>query len=357
MADIKLQALTAMAEAYYQRGVYVQYDERSLNRSGSVCDERRQKGMPPEYGTKQNTLHLDCSSFVYSVYYQTFGIELGSDLTEGLIELKDIRPFYYVVSHKETKEERDAVLKRFLDELRPGDAVINRRATEENGHIMLHVGEGRLLHCTSTGGGSYMYPERRDNFEKDGGIKEANIMDYFQEDEEGNPAQKSFFNEKISRFAILRPYNEDTEVLPNAIARVEGLQGIVVEKTNNIKPSHSVVAGDEIEYFIEVANRNPEFREVRICDSVPAGCELVRGCTNAYMMLAPWEKKMVSFAVRVAENAGEIIVADGLEVNGCKIAPLATIVGGRLSCELKKELAKAVEDCACGCKWEFVKNA
>ena len=83
--DIKLQALSATARAYFDRGVYVQYDQLFLNRSGSVREERRQKGMPPEYGNRSNTLHLDCSSFVYSVYYQTFGIELEADQTAELL--------------------------------------------------------------------------------------------------------------------------------------------------------------------------------------------------------------------------------------------------------------------------------
>ena len=46
--DIKLQALSATARAYFDRGVYVQYDQLFLNRSGSVREERRQKGMPPK---------------------------------------------------------------------------------------------------------------------------------------------------------------------------------------------------------------------------------------------------------------------------------------------------------------------
>ena len=57
--DKKLAALCATAQAYFDRGTYVQYDQRTLNRSGSVREERRQKGMPPEYATRRNTLHLD----------------------------------------------------------------------------------------------------------------------------------------------------------------------------------------------------------------------------------------------------------------------------------------------------------
>ena len=53
--DIKLEALSATARAYFDRGVYVQYDQLFLNRSGSVREERRQKGMPPEYGNRRNT--------------------------------------------------------------------------------------------------------------------------------------------------------------------------------------------------------------------------------------------------------------------------------------------------------------
>ena len=356
--DIKLQALSATAQAYFDRGVYVQYDQLFLNRSGSVREERRQKGMPPEYATRGNTLHLDCSSFVYSVYYQTFGIELEADQTAELIDLENIRVFYHVNTYEETKEERDAIHKAFMDELRPGDAVICRHQGEKNGHIMLHIGEGKLLHCTyraAQGGGDYSYKTGVDHREPYGGIEEAHIDNFFKENPDGTPAWGSYFSRKETRFAILRPYSEDTPVLPSAAARVNGLQHIVVEKTCSVPAGKNVMCGDEIEYFVEITNRDTVAREVSVTDAAPEGTELVRGCTSKKMLLAPYEKRSFSFTVKVTCSDRALICADKCVVNGFNVHPLLTMVGKHLTCEQKQAIVAAAEKAECESKWAGIK--
>jgi hypothetical protein len=357
--DIKLQALSATARAYFDRGVYVQYDQLFLNRSGSVREERRQKGMPPEYGNRQNTLHLDCSSFVYSVYYQTFGIELEADQTAELIDLENIRVFYHVNTYEETKEQRDAIKKAFLDELRPGDAVICRHQGEKNGHIMLHVGDGQLLHCTYRsiqGGGDYSYVTGVDKREPYGGIEEAHIEDFFKENPDGTPAWGSYFSRKETRFAILRPYGEDTPVLPSAIARVKGMQNLVAEKTCSVSAGKNVQKNDEIEYFVEVFNKDTVVREVSVCDSIPEGTELVRGKTESKMLLAPYQKGSFSYTVKVTDDSRDMIVADKCVINGFTLCPLNTLVGKHLSCEQKQAIEAADAECDCESKWLYIKE-
>ncbi|MBR4955600.1 MAG: C40 family peptidase [Clostridia bacterium] len=357
--DIKLQALSATARAYFDRGVYVQYDQLFLNRSGSVREERRQKGMPPEYATRQNTLHLDCSSFVYSVYYQTFGLELEADQTAELIDLENIRVFYHVNTYEETKEQRDAIKKAFLDELRPGDAVICRHQGEKNGHIMLHVGDGNLLHCTyrvALGGGDYSYVTGVDKREPYGGIEEAHIEDFFKEEADGTPKWGSYFSRRETRFAILRPYGEDTPVLPSAIARVNGMQNLVAEKTCSVFAGKNVKPGDEIEYFVEVFNKDTVVREVEVTDTIPEGTELVRGETCKKMLLAPYQKGSFSYTVKVVDANRDLIVADKCVINGFTLCPLRTLVGNHLSREDKKAIAQAAANCDCESKWLFAKE-
>lgn len=354
--DKKLAALCATAQAYFDRGTYVQYDQRTLNRSGSVRDERRQKGMPPEYATRQNTLHLDCSSFVYTVYYQTFGIELKADLTESLIALEDIRPFYYTVTHEETHEEREQVKKAFLDELKPGDAIIYRNTAETNGHIMFYAGDGKIIHCTGRTGGDYVYAEKHDTLEPAGGMKINRLDEYLGENADGSLYNTSLFAERISRFAILRPYGENDEVLPTAMARLNGIKDIVVEKYCSVPAGHTVTAGDEIEYYIEITNKSMEPREIAITDATPEGTELVCGKLEHNILLSGYEKRAVSYTVKVVDADRKLIIADQCVVNGFTLCPHNVMVGNHLTCEQKQAVAEAAESvCDCGCKWKFVK--
>ena len=356
-ADIKLEALCATAQAYFDRCTYVQYDQRTMNRSGRVRDERRQKGMPPEYATRQNTLHLDCSSFVYTVYYQTFGIKLNADLTESLIALEDIRPFYYVVTHNETKEEREKVKKAFMDELKPGDAIIYRLTNEQNGHIMFYAGDGKIIHCTGRTGGDYVYAEKRDTLEPAGGMKINQLEEYFAEGEDGTMYNTSLFADRVSRFALLRPYGENDEVLPSAIARVKGIKDLVVEKYCSIPAGHTVTEGDMIEYYIELTNKDKEPREIVITDVIPEGTELVCGELEHEMLLAGYEKRAVSYTVKVVDANRKLIVADQCVVNGFTLCAHNVMVGNHLTSQQKQAIAQTAEaNVGCGCKWKFVKE-
>ena len=68
----KTDALLAVAKAFYDRGPCVQYDQLSMDRLLRVTPRRRRMAAP-EDATRQSTLFLDCSSFVWSAYYNAFG--------------------------------------------------------------------------------------------------------------------------------------------------------------------------------------------------------------------------------------------------------------------------------------------
>lgn len=90
--DMKIEALVTLAKAFFDRGGAVQYDELSMDRICRITP-RRELFSPPEKATKQHTLFLDCSSFVFSTFYQAFGYIFEADVTNDMIDLSDIRVF------------------------------------------------------------------------------------------------------------------------------------------------------------------------------------------------------------------------------------------------------------------------
>ena len=59
------RAIVELADAYYNRGTNVQY-----------CSYRKSFTYSPEEATNQHTNYVVCSDYIYSVYYQAFGIRL-----------------------------------------------------------------------------------------------------------------------------------------------------------------------------------------------------------------------------------------------------------------------------------------
>lgn len=70
-ADIQInvenahKAIKEVSDAYYSRGTNIQY-----------CTYRKSFIASPEEATVQHTNYTVCSNYIYSVYYQAFGIKL-----------------------------------------------------------------------------------------------------------------------------------------------------------------------------------------------------------------------------------------------------------------------------------------
>ena len=76
----KAAILLETAKAYYNKGHVIQYDQYAMDRLVRVTP-RNTRYAPPEMGNAQHLLFLDCSTFIYTVFYQTFGYHLESNLT------------------------------------------------------------------------------------------------------------------------------------------------------------------------------------------------------------------------------------------------------------------------------------
>ncbi len=346
--EINLKALSTTAYAYFDRGSCVQYDQLKMNRSGKRREDRRQPGRSPEYATQNSTLHLDCSSYVWSVYNETFGIKLPACLTDSMIELSDIRVFYYERTFKETDEEISAVLEKFKETLLPGDAVVTRNLEETNGHIMLFVEGGKVLHCTYIlPGGDYNYKEKTDHFESYGGIMEFKAEDYWTAG-----TRRYIFGPKIKRSAILRPYGENDKPTAKALARVRGLSRIAVFKTCSRERTNVCEKGEERTYEILVKNVDQTARKITVVDEPPEGTRGEKLRTEFY--LAPLESRTVKYKVK-ATGEKDIIISRKTRVNGVLMNTVKTLCGKKLS-EKKKALLRDACKSSRASGWSFVKN-
>ena len=129
----KAQVLLTTAKAYLARGAWVQYDQLSMDRFVR-CSPRRYAFAAPEAGTEDLPLFLDCSSFVWNCYYQTFGYMLEADLTWHMIDVLPDRVFYYEPTHRETPEEQQAICDQVKALLEPGDTILSM-SLDNGGHL------------------------------------------------------------------------------------------------------------------------------------------------------------------------------------------------------------------------------
>lgn len=251
--NIKVNALITVAKAFLDRGKAVQYDELSMDRICRITP-RRELYSSPEKATKQHVLFLDCSSFVFSLFYQAFGYSFEADVTNEMINLSDIRVFYYEITGKETDEEKILIMRKFKNALQAGDVIVSVN-NNNNGHTMFYAGNDILYHCSSNGKkGSYNYQLRRDNLYNTGAIYQFNSYALFSPKLHGMPSRNYLFNDKNRKFCILRPLPKIKSITPETKKRIKGLKNIYVEVTCSHPEGRSICIGEKITYRIEIKN-------------------------------------------------------------------------------------------------------
>lgn len=225
---------------------------------------RRELFSPPEKATKQHTLFLDCSSFVFSTFYQAFGYIFEADVTKDMIDLTNIRVFYYEITGKETEEEKVSVMKKFKETLQAGDVTVSVY-NNGNGHTMLYAGDDTFYHCTSNGKkGSYNYQLRHDNLFDTGAVYCVNSSVLFSPEINGMPSRNYLFNEKNLRFCILRPLPKVKSITPQTQKRIKGLKNIYAAVTCSHPEGRSAKIGEEVTYEVEVKNLDTSVRYITI---------------------------------------------------------------------------------------------
>ncbi len=344
----KLQALMATAYAFYQRGSFIQYDQLNMDRLVRITP-RRNKYAAPEDATEQHTLFLDCSSFIFAVYYNALGYELEDDITWRMMDRVKPCVFRFEPTHKETPEEQKSIANEITDLLQPGDCLVVQ--FESNGHIMLYGGDGIFFHCTAKdGASSYNYTECKENFSPHGAIYIDKLKDLLNPDESGTVSKYYIFGDRIKRFCVLRPLENAEKLTANASARVGEAQDLKCSVLTSNPGGRTAMPGDTVTFKLFVENLGKSAKRVNAEFIPPEGAELLSADTTDFG-LEPHSKKEICFKVRIKDSCAAYIDPPGVSVNGLAVsAPRVLLCRscdkdiGLKAASIAKELFDAGED-------------
>ena len=293
MSDLKTEALLACARAYCERGEWIQYDQLSMDRLVRISPRRRIFS-PPEAGTEQDPLYLDCSGFIHAVFYNTFGYELPAKLTWHMIEQVKPRLYYYELTHEESEEELNRIKAEVRALLQPGDIVTYE--VEGNGHTMLIVNDKEYMHCSGRGRrGGYNYQTKQDDVLPWGAIGTDPIEDYFQPRDENE--RRYLFSKKVRRFAVCRPLEAVGDPTPAALARMK-LPGLRFSVLSSHPGGRQAEAGEAVRLTVKADNLGEEAQSVTLHLTARAGTDTLSE-ENVFLALPPKGSAAISFRLRI----------------------------------------------------------
>ena len=261
----KQQAVLTVARAFYDRGRFTQYDQRSMDLVLQLTPRRR-KYLPPEAGNSQYTHFLDCSAYVSAIYYTAFGYELPSDLTWLMVDQMEPRVFYYELTYRETVEQMRAVEVQVRSLLQPGDLITWQRE-RGSGHVVMYLGDGLYTDCSPTPGqkNSYNYEECKNQL-FDQGLWIKNLDNVFPKENE-NLRELGMFKDtgnKVVRFSVHRPLEILDDILPQTKIRMGKAKDLWCAVENSAPGLHRAYPGGKVDYTVIVRNLSDEDREVTV---------------------------------------------------------------------------------------------
>jgi len=340
MPDIKTEALLACARAYYERGAALQYDQCSMDRVLQLTPRRRIY-QPPEAGTSQNTLYLDCSGFIHAAYYNTFGSTIPATLTWHMIDHVKPRVFYYELTHEETEETLQQIEAEIRSLLRPGD-ILTYELHSGNGHTMMVLNDYRLIHCSQHGHlGSYDYSKRQ-NRHLDRGFMWIDSLDNLFDPLQAGEDRDYLFSTRVKRFSVSRPLDSFGEPTEEAMLRLKGCSGLRCSVTTSHPGGRQARPGDTVRYTVTVDNLSEETRPVRILFDPPAGTCLLSGI-DAAGEVPSGGTLTADAAVRVALADKICLEGPEVRVNGMRVFSPRVLLGAAPSIPEKELLIRQAE--------------
>ena len=311
--ELKQQAVLTVAKAFYDRGKYTQYDQRSMDRVIQLTPRRR-KRLPPECANSQYTHFLDCSGYTSAIYLTAFGYELPSDLTWLMVDQLENRVFYHEVTNEETVEQMHDIGVQVRALLQPGDLITLQRQ-RGSGHIVMYLGAGQYTDCSPTPGqkNSYNYEECKNQiFEQGLWIKDIDNM-FPKEDEKLR--EMGMFKEggnTVVRFSVHRPLEILGDILPQAKLRMGKAKDLWCAVENSAPGAQQAYPGEKVDYTVIVRNQSEEEKSITVTFAPPAGA-MFTGEGIVEKKLQGAEEIRVSFSVTVEQDNKEIFL-DGPEV-------------------------------------------
>ena len=344
-------AILATANAYYNKGEYIQYDSF-----------RVQHYFSPEQATKQHTVFTVCNQFVFQIYNQALGMEIP-DTTETTMEYakkyKDNKELilYYFDNAEDIYSDDwlgnsvsnvENLVNNLEKELEIGD-VINIRRDNNTGHAMIYIGkENGELYLLESGGTRYNTSSHIDIIEKNGSIIKTLLKDKLQEMYEAKGKTSQINNFEIIRYIIdgktyinsnyeKISYNGITEA---AKTRLE-YPGIDIDKTYKINNPLStssesqVNLGGTITYTIKIKNNSSNnYNNIDIIENISPKVNLLSSENKIIndstvkwnnVTIKANEEKEFSYTVKVPYDKsllGEYVESTGkvLEIDTTNIA-------------------------------------
>ncbi len=351
------EAVIVTANSFLLRGEKLQYADTRLGQA--LNSEFRWKAgfFSPEDYTSDNWGYTNCAAFTYDVYYNALGMDLHNLDTKfyttynqmNYSEEIGIRKYHMICESADsyTAEDKERIKREIYDLLEPADILVVRRGG--NGHSMLYIGNGNIIH---SGGSVYNYSDAKENYEAS--IRQMRFDDYFFTEGAGGYIFGSDIGKEVSSFAILRPLDifegEIPEVTQN---RVKNMQGIMAQKLSTHNATKTVNRGEEITFTFEVYNSNDNNVSLEISDIVPENTTYISGAEKKNGNKLSWKinleantRKKVSYKVRVNQKVeyGTAIRSVESFVGGIPVRCPEIIVNRTLSEEEQAKIITALEN-------------
>ena len=328
--QIKTEALMTVAQAYADRGHWLQYDQLSMDRVACVS-ARRIATAPPEAASPGRYAFLDCSSFCWACYYQAFDYALESCLTWHMIDVCEPRVFYYELTHQESELELAVLKAKLRDLLQPGD-IITYQYENGNGHAMLYVDEEKYINCSQKGVfNGYSYRDLRNDFTEGGGIYYEEVRWLFEEHPDHRVGRSNLFAADKKRFSVTRPLDVVGEPTADTMARMQAAKDLVCSIVTDAAPGRTAPEGAAAGYELVVYNKGSEEKRL----------EVVSGADTRSASVLPGASARFRFAFAGPAAGGRARVPD-TTVNGLRIYSPQVCFGRILTEEETTALLTAV---------------
>ena len=342
-------ALLATALAYYERGYFVQYDQLAADRVNSSF-VRRSLNLSPEAATSQTPLYLDCSSFVYSVLKTAFNYSLPESRSRGLTYNSISSTKLSVVYEEHVTDGTDvgAAISSFIGTLQPGDIIAYSDPGNSRGHVVLYLGSGYVIQCSSSsrldaGSADYQYAEAKkfDAHEDAGAIRIDKIdfmLDPWRPTYQFDPADDMTIR-------IIRPVYSKLTPTAETVNRVNGLSGIVAWKETSAPEGVSVAPGGDVTFTVVVKNTGTGTKTLSVTDTLPSGVTLKSGSNIFSVTVAPGETVRRTYTVTVSAGVSPGTHKDynGTKINGVSLNNTPIYVANTLSASGQTALVSAAE--------------
>lgn len=335
----KAEILLTYAKAYYQRGPLIQYDQYSMDRLVRITP-RNTRYATPEMANEQHMLFLDCSTFIYTIFYQTFGYQLESNLTWHIPNMLKPCVYKYTLTGQETLEEKNEIIAQIRATLKPGD-VLNKVRHSGSGHVMLYAGDNMIYHSTSHQfPESYQYKTMVESF-YDHGTIHYNSLDTNINTGNENP---SIFAPNVKSVQILRPLEIMGDPTPVAISRWKESADLTYSILSSHPGGKTAQAGDLVTYTLSVSNLGTKIRTVALrIEDTPQLVSLSDQKLCSFSVL-PGECLQKEFSFRLGAVSSPVCNAPQFIANNIPIWAERVLVAPRIE---EKQLKKIVSDVVC----------